>query len=167
MTTRVVPFAFAICLFAACQSRPADDDASAGDSAAVTTAAADSSVASGPKACDLVSAAELSRVTALELEEGRLTNDYGGVSQCRWSRAGGTDNGVAISLREQGDMAIYTSVPGSAPVQGLGDEAVWNQTTKQLAVRSGQRIASVTFLYPEGREQQARDIVIILLSKIR
>jgi hypothetical protein len=118
--------------------------------------------AGGPKACDVVTTAELERITGLELEEGQLTNDYGGVSQCRWSRAGGSDNGVTVSVREQGDMTIYTSVPGAVTVRGMGDEAVWNPISHQLAFRIGPRIASLTFLYDEGRESQARDIATII-----
>jgi hypothetical protein len=143
----------------ACGSDAANEAARVDDSAVV---AVPDSASSGIKACEVVSTGDLARITGLQLEEGRLTNDYGGVSQCRWSRAGGTDNGVSVSVREQGDMEIYTSVPGAVPVRGLGDDAVWNPISHQMAVRVGPRIGSVTFLYDDGRESQAREIAAII-----
>jgi hypothetical protein len=145
----------------ACRSDVPGTEAGGADSAAAP-AATDLMTSAGPKACDVVSTADLARITGLELEQGVLTNDYGGVSQCRWKRAGGTDNGVTVSVREQGDMGIYTSVPGATAVQGIGDEAVWNPNTHQLAFRVGSRIASMTFLFDEGREQWAREIAGII-----
>jgi hypothetical protein len=144
---------------AACGSDAASEAERVEDSAAVPVR---DSASSGSRACDVVSTADLARITGLQLEEGRLTNDYGGVSQCRWNRSGGTDNGVSVSVREQGDMTIYTSVPGAVPVRGLGDEAVWNPISHQMALRVGPRIGSVTFLYDDGSESQAREIATII-----
>jgi hypothetical protein len=148
-------------LLSGCGSNAAEEAETPADSAA-SVEAVDSTASSGAKACDVVSAAELARFTGLQLEEGRLTNDYGGVSQCRWSRVGGTDNGVTVSVREDGDLENYRGVPGAVAVSGVGEEAVWNPRSHQMAFRVGRRTASITFLYDDGRESQAREIAAVI-----
>ena len=156
----------AMALAGGCGAEEAGSEGEAGGADSAATPAADSVISTGPKACDVVATADLSRITGIELQQGVLTNDYGGVSQCRWRRASGTDNGVTISVREQGDMGIYTSVPGATAVQGIGDEAVWNPVSHQLAFRVGPRIASLTFLFDEGREQWAREIAGLIQKEL-
>lgn len=113
-----------------------------------------------PKACEVVSTDELERIVGFDLKPGRTTNDYLGVSQCQWDRAAGDEGGLSITVRDRSDLNVYKAVPGSAPVSGIGDEAVWAETLNQLAFRQGERVMSVSLLFePKSRalaEQIAR-----------
>src|SRR5688572_17204992 len=164
MASRWTALGLTLSLVTACGGGASDE--SAGESAD-SAAVADSARAAGSAmtACDLASAAELSRIIGIALQEGTLASDYLGVSQCRWKREAGTDDGVAITHRGQGDMGNYTSVPGSRPAAGIGDEAVWNPDTDQMAVRKGTTITSISFLF-DGREAWAREIAGVILERL-
>lgn len=112
----------------------------------------------GPKACEVVGTDELQQITGLTLKAGRTMNDYLGVSQCQWDRQNGDQGGVSITVRERGDMSIYKAVPGSTPVTGIGDEAVWAESLNQLAVRVGERVLSVSLLFPPPNRDMAEQI---------
>lgn len=125
--------------------------------AADTASAAAGSASSGLKACDLLSAAQIGAIIGAALEAGVTTNDYMGVSQCRFDR---TDDSqaVMISLHDHGDLGNYERVPGAVPASGLGDGAVWNAGTQQLAVRDGAAVLSISFLLPAARQEWAEQL---------
>ena len=127
----------------------------AADSAeAVADLAADTA---GVTACDLVTAGMLTSIVGETFRAGRTTNDYMGVSQCKWDRVSG-DGDVTVSLHRKGNFENYARVPGATPVSGLGDEAVWNEETRQLAVRSGEAVMSVSFLFEPVEREWAEEI---------
>jgi hypothetical protein len=121
---------------------------------------------SGVKACDVISTEDLERIIGIELQPARTTNDYLGVSQCRWDRATGSEGGVSIALHEHGDIENYRRVPGSSPVAGVGDEAVWNANTNQLGFRKGEAVLSISFLFSPSRLEWARDIARLALMRV-
>ncbi|MGQ0561661.1 MAG: hypothetical protein ACT443_07290 [Gemmatimonadota bacterium] len=153
---------FRFCLFllmAGCDGERRD----AGEQAAPDSVTAQAAAASdtGVKACDLVTVDEIRAATGLELKPGITTSDYMGVSQCRFDRPDGSRTGLMIALHGQGDIENYRRVPGSSEVAALGTAAVWNAQTNQLAVRSGDAVFSISFLFSPARqawaEQLARD----------
>jgi len=120
----------------------------------------------GPKACEIVSTEELERIVGFDLEDGRTTNDYLGVSQCRWDRENGDEGGVSVTVRERGDMEIYRAVPGSTPVTGIGDEAVWSESLNQLAFRRRERVMSVSLLFKPANRAMAEQIARIAAPRL-
>lgn len=146
----------------ACDGEPAADDAAA-DSAAVATAAP---VDAGIKACDLVSDAQLESILGLDLEPGRTTNDYAGDSKCEWDLPGDAQRGVTISLRVLDDLAIYRAVPGGIDAPDIGNEAIWNPTYGQLAVRQGGRVVSIALLIDAPRREHAEEIARLTLARL-
>jgi hypothetical protein len=148
-----------VVLVAAC----AGDD-KAGNSDAATDTAATVVAPTGPKACDLVTADDLRRITGQTFAAGAVTNDYMGVSQCTFKLADGGD-GVVVSLHEHGKMENYTRVEGSTPVNRLGDEAVWNPESRQLAFRQGEAVVSVSMLMT-SEPIWARDVAEAALRKL-
>ena len=125
------------------------------DSAAAVAGAAGDTA--GVKACDLATAESLTSIVGQEFRAGRTTNDYMGVSQCKWDRVSG-DGDVTVSLHLEGNFENYARVPGATTVSGLGDEAVWNAGTRQLAVRSGAAVMSVSFLFEPAEREWAEAI---------
>src|SRR5687768_16133706 len=80
----------------ASDERPAAEANAARDSSAPAEAAP--AVSGGVKACDLVNTPDLERIVGITLQPARTTNDYLGVSQCRWDRATGSEGGISIAL---------------------------------------------------------------------
>src|SRR5688500_1585049 len=81
--------------------RPAEEPASGADT--VAAAASIDSLSTGPKACDLLTNAEIASVTKVDVVAGKTVNDYMGVSQCRFDRANGTQT-VMVSLHAHGAL---------------------------------------------------------------
>lgn len=152
-------------LLAACsepEQPPALSAASGEDTIAVDSAAASSAL----KACDVISVAELEGILEVELEPARTISDYAGDSKCEWNLPGDAQRGVSISLRRLDDLAIYRNVPGGINALGLGDEAIWNATYGQLAVRRGGTVLSIALLVEEPQRTHAQRIARIALEKI-
>jgi hypothetical protein len=158
----------AVVVLWACSSasdeRPAPEANAARDSS--TSAEAAPAASAGVKACDLVNTPDLERIVGIELQPARTTNDYLGVSQCRWDRATGGEGGISIALHEHGDIENYRKVPGSSPVTGVGDEAVWNADTNQLGFRKDAAVISISFLFSPSRLQWAREIARLALLRV-
>lgn len=164
MTARIAALVMAAALLGACDApeRPADaPGADAADSAATATAAD-----AGPKACDLVSHAELEQALALELAAGRMTNDYAGDSKCEWNLPGDPQRGVRLSLRRLDNLDIYRNVPGGINAPNIGEEAIWNAGVGQLAVRQGDRVVSLALLVPDPQREVAEEIVRLALDRL-
>ena len=159
-----------LCLLVVACADAADPDARvAADSAppaVVDDAAAAAPDSAALKACDLASESELEDILGLELEPARTTNDYAGVSQCRWDLPGDAQRGVSISFYERGEIEKYRRVPGSANVPGLGDAAVWNPDVGQLAVLRGARLVSVGLLVERPQRGDAERIARIALGRL-
>lgn len=150
-----------VLLLTACAREPEQQSAAVPpDSAAA--------VSTGLKACDLIATEELERVLSIDLDTGATTSDYMGVSQCQFNRAGSKDGAVMISLHEQGNILNYQKVPGSSSVAGLGDAAVWNPQTNQLAVKRAAAVVSISLLLSPAQQawatQLARTALISLAT---
>jgi hypothetical protein len=143
--------------------RPAEEPAIGADTAAVAASIDTSS--SGPKACDLLTSAEITSVTRVDVVAGKTVNDYMGVSQCRFDRADSTQI-VMVSLHEHGEIGNYTKVPGATNVAGIGDAAVWNPQTSQLAFQRGDAVASISFLSPSADVAWARSLARLAVPRL-
>lgn len=117
-----------------------------------------------PKACDIVSAADIASVTNVKVGPGVTTNDYMGVSQCRFDAD--TTRALMVSLHHTGNIENYRSVPGATAVEGIGDVAVWNQKTGQLAFRQGAAVVSISFLDAPADPQWALALARIAVAKL-
>ena len=120
----------------------------------------------GPKACDVVSVAELEQALGLELGPGRMANDYAGDSKCEWDLPGDPQRGVRLSLRRLESLDIYRDVPGGINAPNVGEEAIWNAEYGQLAVRQGDRVVSLSLLVPEPQREVAEEIVRLALERL-
>ena len=132
------------------------------DSAA-TTAAADSTTLN---ACDLIGETELEEILRLELDSARLTNDYGGDSQCKWDLPGDAQRGVSLSLRADFTLDAYRQAPAAVDVPGLADAASWNPAVGQLAAQSGRRVVSVALFVADAQRADAERIVRRALERV-
>jgi hypothetical protein len=163
----------ALASLSACGPSAADREAAAADSAAAAAEVArrDSiALEAGLDACELVTTADLARISGLDLREGQLLGNFQGVSQCRWDQVGveASNSGYSISLRQPGDMGIYSSVQGATPVAGLGDEAYWNPNTHQMALRVGTRVASLAVLIENAaRDRWTREAADLVVAKLK
>ena len=143
--------------------RPAEEPAIGADTAAV--AASVDTASSGPKACDLLTNTDIASVTRVDVVAGKTVNDYMGVSQCRFDRADSTQV-VMVSLHEHGDIGNYTKVPGATSVAGIGDAAVWNPQTNQLAFKRGDAVASISFLSAPAERAWAQSLARLALPRL-
>jgi hypothetical protein len=163
---RIVFCLLALALVTACDDGARKASVAAADSAVSGEAAPPVESVPGVKACDLMTAEDARRITAVELQTGVTTNDYMGSSQCRFDRADGSRTGIMISLHTHGDIENYRKVPGSTQVDGLGDAAVWNPQTNQLAVRSGDAVFSISFLFAPAQRAWAVELARAALPKL-
>ena len=125
-------------LVAACQQPKPKAEASA------DTATVAEPQYSGPKACDLVSSDDATKVTGRSYKAGEAISDYGFDSQCQFEPAVAGDTSVMlVTLHAKGDIDPYKTVPGSSELKDLGDVAVWNDPNKQLAIKKGDAVFSV------------------------
>ena len=152
-----------VALVVACGRAP---DAEQSATVDTTTAAVADSSWSGPKACELVSAADIKRITGVDVKAGITTNDYAGDSQCRFDRSTGADPLVMVTLHAHGNIEPYRRVPGSVAVSGIGDGAVWSDTNSQLAVRLGEAVFSFSFLSPPAKKQWGSELATLALVKL-
>lgn len=139
--------------------QPAGDTTGSAATGTVTTPA-------GTRACDLLSAADFTSITGASFETGVTTNDYMGSSQCRYARPGAASGGAMVALHQQGDIANYRNVPGSSVVGGVGDSAVWNRETAQLAVRRGDAVFSISLFARPARREWAVQLARVALTKL-
>lgn len=139
-------------LMAACDAKPGGD---AGPGATPIPEPAPVAAPIGVKACDLITNQDAKDATSTVFKPGVVTNDYAGDSQCRFDRESGTDGGIMVSLHEHGDLKNYENVPGSTVVNQLGDGAVWNDNTGQLAVRRDSAVFSISLLSQPANKQHA------------
>lgn len=154
-----------VLLICGCSS-PNDDAArSTADSSFVAAQAGDS-VASGQKACALLTADDVTAVTGITHVAGVATHDYGGSTQCRYDRSDRTQ-GIMFTTHAQGDIENYRRVPGSLHVDKIGDAAVWNDGTAQLAVKNGGGVFSISFLTPPSNLQTAVDLARRALTRMQ
>lgn len=109
-----------------------------------------------PKACQIITAADVAAVTKVKVGDGVTTNDYMGVSQCRFDAD--TVQALMVSVHHEGNIENYRSVPGASEIDGIGDAAVWNQQTGQLAFRQGAAVVSISFLAVPPDPQWARGL---------
>lgn len=135
-----------------------------------STRAADSAVAAdtyhGPKACDLVSSDDVTRIAGGTYHSGVVTNDYMGDSQCKIESADTSAHPtVMVTLHVKGNFEPYRKVPGIETVAGIGDEAVWNSRANQLGVRVGEAVFSVSLL-GKARQEWAAKIARLVLPKL-
>jgi hypothetical protein len=131
----------------------------------VQDTAVQDTLATGPKACALVSSAEVAAVTGVAYKAGMTTHDYGGSSQCRFDHDDGSQ-GIMFTLHTHGDIENYRRVPGSEEIAKLGAAAVWNEGTDQLAVRVGDIVFSISFLTTPARRQAAVRIAEQIILKL-
>lgn len=154
----------AVLLVAACEQSQRAAAAPAADSAAGESPAAEMAHA-GPRACDLLTAQDIAAVTKIEVSPGITTNDYMDVSQCRFDRVDGTQ-AVMVSLHRHGDIENYRKVPGAAAAEGVGDAAVWNAQIGQFAVRQGEAVTSISFLFSPADAGWGRSLAHIATAKL-
>lgn len=129
----------------------------------------DTSAAAVPagKACKLVTTSDIQHIANIEVAAGITTNDYMGVSQCRYNFANKDAGAILISLHEHGDIENYRTVPGAVEVSDLDDVAVWNPHTGQLAARRGEAVVSISFLYSPADRKMAENLARVALANIR
>lgn len=114
--------------------------------------------AAAPKVepCSLVSKDRLSELTGVPLQEGKVVKDAEGVARCTYDRAGGDVlPGVSIAVQTGDTEQLWqnrTVIPGGQEVQGLGEKAQWQDTTKELHVLKGQQVLSIAYPIQNGRE---------------
>lgn len=144
-------------LVLACADRVPEPASGQADTA-VAAAPAEVTDSGGVKACDLMTVDAARRITGIELAAGVTTNDYMGSSQCRFDRADGSRTGIMIALHRAGDIENYRKVPGSTEVTAVGDAAIWNPQTNQLAVKSDSAVFSISFLFSPAQRAWAIDI---------
>ena len=150
----------------ACDDGARKDSVAAADSAVSGEVAPPVESVQGVKACDLMTVEDARRVTNIELRAGVMTNDYMGSSQCRFDRVDGSRTGIMISLHAHGDIENYRKVPGSTEVDGVGAAAVWNAQTNQLAVRAGDAVFSISFLFTPAQRSWAIELARAALPKL-
>jgi hypothetical protein len=129
-------------------------------------AAADTA-AHGPRACDLLTGADFARVTGVPFEPGTTVNDYMGSSQCRLRRPGAPSSGAMVALHLHGDLDNYRNVPGSLVVGALGDGAIWNPNTGQLAVKKGDAVFSISLFEPKARRDWQIQLAKLALKRLK
>jgi hypothetical protein len=156
----------ALVLAAGCNDGARKAAVTTADSAVSGEAAPAAESAQGAKACDLMTVDDARRITGVELQAGVTTNDYMGSSQCRFDRSDGSRTGIMIALHTHGEIENYRKVPGSTEVDGLGDAAVWNPQTSQLAVRSGDGVFSISFLFTPAQRAWAIELARAALPKL-
>lgn len=117
-----------------------------------------------PKACEVITAADIASIANVDVVAGVTTNDYMGVSQCRFDAD--TTQALMVSLHHVGNIENYRSVPGATEVDGIGDVAVWNPKTGQLAFRQGTTVVSISFLDTPADPQWARALARIAAAKL-
>jgi diadenosine tetraphosphate (Ap4A) HIT family hydrolase len=144
------------------EPRPAEEPAIGADTVATATVEAP---ARGPKACDLLTTADIASVTEVDVVAGKTVNDYMGVSQCRFDRADSTQ-AIMVSLHEKGDIENYSKVPGATTVANIGDAAVWNPQTNQLAFKRGDAVASISFLFTPAEPAWARSLARLAVPRL-
>ncbi|MGQ0816065.1 MAG: hypothetical protein ACT4O1_16670 [Gemmatimonadota bacterium] len=120
----------------------------------------------GAKACDLLTLENLVSATKHEFKAGVVTNDYMGVSQCRWDRSDKGQDGVMVTLHDHGEISNYRDVPGSVAVIELGAAAVWNAQTSQLAVEVDSAVFSISFLFSPVTRQWAEQLARAALARL-
>jgi hypothetical protein len=151
-------------LLVACSPAQKSQQAAADSTAA--SAAPDNSW-SGPRACELIAAADINKVTSLMYKPGVVTNDYAGDSQCRYERADTTKVAVMVTLHGRGKIDPYRLVPMTSSVPGLGDEAYWNEGNAQLAIRKDSSVLSIAFMPAPAKKSWAVSLARIALSKFK
>lgn len=117
-----------------------------------------------PKACEIITAGDIRSVTKVAVVAGVTTNDYMGVSQCRFDAD--TAQVLMVSVHHEGNIENYQRVPGATQVDDIGDVAVWNQKTGQLAFRQGAAVVSISFLAVPPDPQWARALARIAATKL-
>jgi hypothetical protein len=162
---RYYPVILGILALQACGGEPRAAEEPAAGADTVTAARVDSQ-ASGPKACDLLTNADIASITQVDVVAGKTVNDYMGVSQCRFDRADSTQ-AVMLSLHEHGDIENYTKVPGATSVANIGDAAVWNSQTQQLAFKRGDAVASVSFLFTPADPAWAQRLARLAVPRLQ
>ncbi len=109
-------------------------------------------------ACTLITIPELQQITGWkDISLASPTEDYRGYSRCDW-RHGGLVSFLAIVANEHGDFEDYRKVPGSVPVSGVGEAAVWNPDTRRLGVKVSPGTISVNFLAGVARKEWAEEM---------
>jgi hypothetical protein len=141
-----------------------DADNAAQDSAPPADTAVVEAADTRPKACQIITATDVASVTKVKVGEGVTTNDYMGVSQCRFDAD--TTQALMVSLHHEGNIENYRSVPGASEVDGIGDVAIWNQNTGQLAFRQGTAVVSISFLATPADPQWARALARTASAKL-
>ena len=122
----------------------------------------------GPKACELISTDEIRSATGIEVGTGETVTDYAGDSQCRFAVTNDTVAAVMVTLHAEGKIDPYQTVPGSVPVSGLGDAAVWNPSVFQLAASKGRAVLSVAFLgVPAAKQAWATQLTRTALARLQ
>lgn len=154
--------ALSIAVFVGCTStdnakrQPGNDT-----TAAVATAPTDT----GIKACGLLAPDDIERVTGTAMQNGEITNDYAGDSQCRFKAA--KDSGIVmVTLHKHGAIEPYRHAPNSEDVTGLGDAAAWSPGVSQLAVARGDAVFSISFMSMPAKQAWAKQLARTALGKL-
>jgi len=152
-------------------TQPADGTAA---STPADTAATGAAATGQPKACDLVSAEDLSRITGKTFTPGQTAADMPTVSQCGWDQQASSDGGVSITLYADGAEVIKNTraVPAIKlePLKGVGDEAylqvVAGTIRNTVMVRKGKRGAQITLNYSNPDPRHLEEIARLAVQKI-
>jgi hypothetical protein len=105
-------------------------------------------------ACRLISAAEARQVTGIAFSEGQPIGADGATSGCGWDRPSGGGLQVTVYLQNAAGAYQQTiSLPGFAPVAGIGDRAAWSGMLHTFIAQRGARTFAIKFNFGAGDQR--------------
>ena len=152
----------ALPLLSGCSKPPAD---SAPTAPTVTAAAVESPVApvratpsrEDAKACDLVTAQEMSAILGSVVSGAEPGHKSSGVTACVYQPTGGTSPYVEFSVEwGEGKLALMAAGAMGKAESGIGDQAMAVGPT--LWIRSGEDLVKIVFSGVDDRPAKARKI---------
>jgi hypothetical protein len=106
-----------------------------------------SAAAAVPRACDLVTTAEVDSALALTstITSGTGDVDIDGLSHCSYRAAGAEVLQVSYRIRDGAPVFdVWSKTAGVQVVPALGDEAVWDPAQATLFILKGSRFVSIS-----------------------
>lgn len=142
------------------------------DAVAEGVAAAQTGTGAGlPKACELITEAELEKITGHAFKSGISTAHSDFVSQCGWDQKNSSEGGIGLTLHANGKEALKNSKAVKAmkltPAAGIGDEAYWiGITPANLMVRKGERTLQIDINFSPAEKKMTEEIAKVVLAKL-
>lgn len=125
-----------------------------------------------PDPCALLPVEEVARVTGLDLPEGVLDTSIPTIATCTYTVADGTAVVQSVVQAGPGTREAYDALGrDSEPVEGIGDEARYNEGLRTVDALVGERSLSVSVTAgddPDAPElrQQAEELAALLAEAL-